>query len=64
MGWETNLDPKKMPIIQDHGFDPPVLSMDEYVRFCARIRMVRQNHSSDKRHIADRDFPVNVSFRV
>lgn len=63
MGWDTNLDPEKLPKIQERGLEPPVLSMDDYVKFCARMRMKRMSPHPQRRSW-DENFPVNAPFRI
>ena len=65
MGWDTNLDPEKLPKIQDRGLDPPVLSMDDYVRFCSRVRMEMSKSSLHRLNsLEEEDFPVKIPFKI
>ena len=64
MGWDTNLDPEKLPKIQDHGLDPPVLSMDDYVRFCARMRMEMAKNPLRRVHSFEEGLPVKAAFKI
>lgn len=64
MGWETNLDPEKLPRIQDRGLDPPALSMDDYIRFCARMRMEMTKNSLRRLNSLEEGLPVKVPFRI
>lgn len=59
-----NLDPEKLPGIQDHGLDPPVLSMDDYIRFCARMRMERIKNSLHRLNSLEEGLPVKALFRI
>ena len=63
MGWDTELDPKKLPKIES-AFDPPVLSMDDYIRFCARMRMRDIKHLSPSQDLRDKNFPVDTLFKL
>lgn len=63
MGWDTNLDPDKLPKIKDHGFDPPVLNMDDYVRFCARMRIERDKNSLHRINLEE-GLPVQALFKI
>ena len=64
MGWETNLDPKKLPKIKDPGFASPVMSMDDFVRFCARLRMAASKDSLHRSNDLEENFPVNAPFKI
>ena len=64
MGWDTNLNPERLPKIQDSGFDAPVLSMDDYVRFCARMRMKMSKDSLRRLNSLEENLPVNVPFKI
>ena len=64
MGWDTNLDPEKLPKIQDRGLDPPVLSMDDYVRFCARMRLQMSEDSLRRLNSLEKNLTVNVLFKI
>ena len=64
MGWDTDLDPKKLPGIKKHRFDPPVLSMDDYVRFCARMRMEMSKNSLGALSSLTEGLPVRVPFKI
>ena len=64
MGWDTNLDPERLPKIQDRGLDPPVLSMDDYVRFCARMRMETAKNSLRRLNSLKESLPVNAPFKI
>ncbi|GEM_PF-6572213 len=64
MGWDTNLDPERLPKMQDHGFNPPALSMDEYVRFCARMRLEMSEDSLRRLNSLEEDLPVKVPFKI
>ena len=64
MGWDTNLDPEKLPKIQDRGFDPPVLSMDEYIQFCARMRMEMGKSSLRQPNSLEERLPVKAPFKI
>ena len=64
MGWDTNLDPEKLPKIQGQRFDPPVLSMDDYVRFCARMRMQASKNSAYPSNSLEEGLPVKAPFKI
>ena len=64
MGWDTNLDPKGLPKIQGRGFDPPVLSMNEYIQFCARMRMEMSKNSLRRPNSLEEGLPVKVPFNI
>ena len=64
MGWDTKLDPKKLPRIQGQGFESPKLSMDEYVRFCGRVRMEKARHPAQQKRSLEESLPVNSLFRI
>ena len=64
MGWDTDLDPERLPRIQDHGLDPPVLSMDDYIRFCARMRMKITKRSRHRLNSLEEGLPVKALFKI
>ena len=64
MGWDTKLDPEKLPKIQDRGLDPPALSMDDYVRFCARMRMGMAKNSLGRLNSLEEGLPVKAPFKI
>ena len=64
MGWDTNLNPEKLPKMQDRGMDPPVLSMDDYIRFCARMRMEMTKNFLSRQNSLEEGLPVKAPFRV
>ena len=64
MGWDTNLDPERLPKIQDRGLDPPVLSMDDYVRFCARMRIQMNQDSLRRLNSLEENLPVKALFKI
>ena len=64
MGWDTNLDPEKLPKAQDLRLPAPVLSMDDYARFCARMRLEGLRHSLHRVNSLEENLPVNVLFRI
>lgn len=64
MGWDTNLNPKKLPQMQGRGIDPPALSMDEYVRFCARMRIETAKNVLSLPISLEEGLPVKALFRV
>ena len=64
MGWDTNLNPEKLPKVQNGGFDPPVLSMDDYIRFCARMRLEMSKNSLHRLDSLEEGLPVKALFKI
>lgn len=64
MGWDTNLDPEKLPKIQEGRLDPPVMSMDDYIRFCARMRMEAVKGSLRRLNSLEEGLPVKAPFKI